>query len=101
MPKKKPEVDKDLNSILICAVRYCIGRQTYMPGLVQEWIMHHADLLTPQTVEIMIRDIDEADRIHHYEKFDIDGLGDTRIDRPGWERFRAWLKTRTGENEKV
>ena len=97
MPNKKPMIDEHLNAVLICAVRYCIGRQSYMPGLVQEWIMRHEDLLTQQTMEIMIRDIDEADRIHHYDKFDIDGLGDTKIDRPGWEKFREWLKTRKVE----
>ena len=98
MPKKPP-IDENMNAILICAVRYCIGRQTYMPGLVQEWIMRHEELLTKGTMEIMIRDIDEADRIHHFEHFDIDGLGDPKIDRPGWERFREWLKERVMENQ--
>jgi len=30
--------DKDFGALLICAVRYCIGRQTYMPGLIIGYI---------------------------------------------------------------
>ena len=29
---------EDFETIFICAVRYCIGRQTYMPRLVQSQI---------------------------------------------------------------
>jgi hypothetical protein len=53
---------------------------------------------------IMIRDINEADRITEHKLSDghmmmLDGLGDTKIDRPGWERFRAFLKERLKEKK--
>ena len=91
------EYDKDLGTIAICAVRYAIGRQTYMPGIVQDFVMRHPAIVDERVRDVMIRDIDEADRVTEHKMSDgslltIDHLGDTKIDRPGWERFREWLK---------
>lgn len=71
-------------AILNCAIRYCIGRRTYMPGLVTDWIMQHCDgFLTKKTIGVMERDIDEA-AAH-------DNLGDG-CDIRTWVAFREWLK---------
>ena len=96
-PVKLSEVDEDIGTIAICAVRYAIGRQTYMPGIVQGFVMRHPDIVDKRVKEVMLRDIDEADRVTEHqmpsgEVLVIDHLGDTKIDRPGWERFREWLK---------
>ncbi len=70
-------------AVLNCAVRYCIGRRTYMPGLVTDWIMQHCHgLLTAKTLHVMKRDIDEAK--------ERDGLG-MDCDVATWMKFRAWL----------
>lgn len=52
----------------------------------------------------MIRDINEADKIKEHKISNgnilmLDGLGDTKIDRPGWERFRAFLKEKLKEKK--
>ena len=74
----------DFGAVLNCAVRYCIGRATYMPGLVTGWIMSNCHgVLTRKTIGVMIRDIDEAAAQ--------DGLG-MECDRETWERFRKWLR---------
>lgn len=91
------EIDDDIKTITICAVRYAIGRETYMPGLVQGFVRRHPEIVDANVKAVMIRDIDEADKITEYslvtgEKIRVDGLGSTIIDRPGWERFRDWLK---------
>ena len=96
-PVKLNEIDDDIGAIAICAVRYAIGRQTYMPGLVQGFIMRHPEIVDANVRAVMIRDIDEADRVTEHTLpsgsiLRIDHLGDTKIDRPGWERFREWLK---------
>ena len=42
MPKKKADtipITDNLYAVLICAVRYSLGRRTYMPGLVTDWAM--------------------------------------------------------------
>lgn len=91
------EYDKDLGTIAICAVRYALGRQTYMPGIVQDFVMRHPEIVNANVREVMLRDINEADHIREVklsngETMKIDGLGDSYIDRPGWLRFRTWLK---------
>ena len=71
-------------AVLTCAVRYCIGRKTYMPGLVTDWIMEHCHgLLTGKTLFVMKCDIDEAESRN--------GLG-MDCDVETWKRFRAWLE---------
>ena len=100
--KEKPkanlaEIDDDIKTIAICAVRYAIGRQTYMPGLVIDFIRRHPEIVDEKVRVVMLRDIEENDRINEYDMPDgttlrVDGLGSTIIDRPGWERFRDWLK---------
>lgn len=96
-PVKLNEVDVDIGTIAICAVRYALGRETYMPGIVQAFVRRHPEIVDANARAVMIRDIDEADKITEYtlvtgEKIRVDGLGSTIIDRPGWERFREWLK---------
>ena len=76
--------DENLQTILICAVRYSLGRATYMPGLVTSWIMEHCERkLSRNTKAVMISDIDEARRR--------DALG-MDCDKRTWLRFYAWLK---------
>ena len=97
--QKQPSVyeDEDIGTIAVCAVRYALGRETYMPGLVQDFVMRHPDIINENARTVMLRDIEEADHIREYTLSDgkamkIDGLGSTTIDRPGWLRFRDWLR---------
>lgn len=81
--KIAPDQIDFFGAVLNCAVRYCIGRMTYMPGLVTDWIMQHCHgLLTAKTLGVMKRDIDEA-RAR-------DNLG-MSCDVVTWLRFRDWL----------
>ena len=55
--KIAPDQIDFFGAVLNCAVRYCIGRMTYMPGLVTDWIMQHCHgLLTNKTLYVMKRD---------------------------------------------
>lgn len=77
-PKTVPfiKIDKDFCTILICAVRYCLGRQTYMPCLVTEFIRPLLPQLDKNTLNVMAKDIRNAEN-----------YGDERIDKPMWMRF--------------
>lgn len=91
------EYDKDIGTIAICAVRYALGRQTYMPGLVQDFVMRHPEIVDDRVKGVMLEDIKIADRFTKYglpngTEMTLDGLGDTKIDRPGWLKFKAWLE---------
>lgn len=96
MPKKKV-MDNDFGTICLCAMRYALGRQTYMPGMVQDYIRAHIKDIDTSTIIVMKRDIDDADKITEHKlpngnTLMIDGLGDTCIDRPGWEQLREFLR---------
>lgn len=97
MKKTDARDDAEIGAIVICAVRYALGRESYMPGLVQDFIMRHPEILTENNRQVIIRDIEEADEIRTYtmengQKLTVDGLGNTKIDRPGWLRLKEWLK---------
>ena len=85
--KITPDQVDFFGAVLTCAVRYCLGRATYMPGLVTDWIMEHCHgLLTRKTMSVMKRDIYEAE-----QRNDLGMDCDARM----WKRFRAWLEEET------
>ena len=43
-PKLK-QTDEDFGTICVCAVRYCLCRQTYMPSLVQDFVCRNFNYL--------------------------------------------------------
>ena len=73
----------DFGTLAICAIRYCHGRQTYMPNLVQGIIRSRLKDLSDKDLNVMIEDCDFQERMHLY--------GDERIDRPGWIKWREEL----------
>lgn len=83
---KKVNIDSDhFRSVLICAVRYCLGRRTYMPEVVTDWIMSQCSgTLTKKDIYVMRRDIDE------YRQRGALGM---QCDVETWEGFDAWLRT--------
>lgn len=88
--KITPDQIDFFGAVLNCAVRYCIGRMTYMPGLVTDWIMQHCHgLLTEKTLFVMKRDIDEAN--------ERDGLG-MDCDVETLLKFRDWLEKEEAQN---
>lgn len=64
--------------IYICAVRYCIGRQTYMPRTVQRIVRQYLPYLDVGALIVMRKDIKTAGY-----------WGDEKIDKPGWMQFLA------------
>lgn len=80
----KPDVDPVddyFGAVCNCAVRYSLGRQTYMPGLVQDFLRPLLPKLSEKTLAVMERDIRQADNYGHPE-----------IDRPGWMHFLSELR---------
>jgi hypothetical protein len=74
---------KDFGTLAICAIRYCHGRQTYMPNLVQDIIAPHLHDVSDKDLTVMINDCEFQERMHLY--------GDARIDKPGWIRWKELL----------
>ena len=73
--------DDDFGVIINCAVRYAIGRQSYMPSLVIDFTKPLLPYLTDRTLGVIQRDIEEAP-----------SYGDSVIDKPYWLNFLEDVK---------
>ena len=87
------EIDKNFESILVCAVRYAIGRKSYMPSMVIDYITPLLPYLSYWMLGLMAAEIID----HNYEG----GLGDEKIDKPSWLEFLRKIRLEMGgRNEK-
>lgn len=76
-------LQEDFGTLAICAIRYCHGRQTYMPSLVRGIIRTHLMEISNKDLSVMIDDCGFQERCNLY--------GDERIDKPGWLEWREML----------
>lgn len=97
MKKKKIRIafdeERDFGTLCICALRYCHGRETYMPSLVRDIIRPHLYELCDTDIAVLLSDCDYQKRCNLY--------GDERIDKPGWIQWEQELiaeKARREEN---
>lgn len=94
MEKTKLHIDIDdenFGAVLNCAVRYCIGRQTYMPSLVIDFITPLLPHVNDRTLKCFAKDL--LDAVY---------FGDENIDTPLWMKFKANIEyelIRRGENK--
>ncbi len=75
------EINYELQDIVLCALRYAIGRKTYVTLEVCEFIMKHPNLIDYRVKRVMLRDLEDLDR--YYKKDDIDYLP--------FDTLRKWL----------
>lgn len=75
---------ESFGTLAICAIRYCQGRQTYMPDLVRSIVAPHLPEISDNDLGTMIEDCDFQERMNLF--------GDERIDKPGWIRWRELLE---------
>ena len=59
-------VTQDFELMMISALRYAIGRYTYMPSVTIDYIRYLIPLLSPNTLYVMKRDI--AEEIERYQQ---------------------------------
>lgn len=73
----------DFGTLCICAIRYCQGRQTYMPSLVQGIVREHFEEFSDKDIAVMLDDC-------RFQK-QMDLYGDPTIDKPNWLRWKEDL----------
>ena len=83
------EINKNFETILLCAVRYAIGRKSYMPSMVIDYITPLLPYLSDNILRLIANEITEYGA---YEG----GLGDEKIDRPYWEQFLRKIRLEMG-----
>ena len=83
------EINKDFETILLCAIRYAIGRKTYIPSLVIDYITTLLPYLSEDVLKLIVNEI-----VQHYT---YEGaLGDEKIDKPYWEQFLRKIRLEIG-----
>ena len=71
--------------LCLCALRYCHGRMTYMPSLIQSIVLQHKDELSDKDRACILQDKDFQRRCD---------LWGSDFDRADWERFYERLSER-------
>ena len=74
----------DFATLCICALRYCQGRETYMPSLVRDIVRPHLKELQDRDISVMLDDC------RFQEKFKL--YGNEQIDKPGWIKWEQELR---------
>jgi len=83
-PMKSIKIDPaKFSTLAICAIRYCQGRQTYMPDLVRDIVRPFLKDISNSDLDVMIDDC------RFQRKMDL--YGDDVIDKPGWLKWEAEL----------
>ena len=75
------ELDDCFEIVIVSAVRYAIGRQTYVPHSVIQFISPILSKLSHKTLSVLERDISEAN-----------SYGDKVIDEPAWIKFLSDIR---------
>lgn len=70
---------ENFGTLCICAIRYCHGRQTYMPSLVQGIVTPRLKELSNKDLAVVLDDCNFQRTMRLY--------GDVTIDKPGWLLF--------------
>ncbi len=52
--------NEDFGCIINSALRYAIGRHTYMPTTISDFVRTYVDVLDMKTINVIIKDLDEA-----------------------------------------
>lgn len=86
---------EDFGTLLVCALRYCSGRHTYMPSLVQGICRQHLKELSDKDLGVLLDDCvrDKSLRTATY------GLSINEIDAEDWSNFEEMLKKEKARRE--
>lgn len=77
------KLPKDTGTIAVCALRYCVGRRTYMPSLVIDWVKANWEFLSVADRQVIY---------HDTRKAIASGLSlGHDCDRDTWLEFQVWL----------
>lgn len=85
--------EEDFGTLCICAIRYCHGRRSYMPSLVQDTVSYHLNEISDRDLQVMLNDCD------FQRRFELYGDECDRIDWLKWERLLIDEKKKRAESE--
>lgn len=96
--------DGDTQLIILSAVRYAMGRQTYIVSVTCDWVRHHWNIIDDRTRELIKRDINEA-IAEHNRKGQNDGAPWTgrlgmEMDYKDWVKLSEWIGEQNNGNRR-
>lgn len=77
-------MNDDFSELAMCAVRYALGRMTYVSFSVPNAIMKYKWSVTTKALHVMLRDIREYREVHG--KIGMD------CDNESWRNFEQWIE---------
>ena len=80
--------DRDAETLMICSVRYALGRMTYMPSMVQDIIAGKIHQLSENCLKVIIDSIETHGGLGQCNPA---AYGDP-YDYRGWMEFKTELK---------
>lgn len=86
--------DNDFTCVLLSAIRYTLGRETYLPSLITSYIKPLLPYLTDKALFLFERDIREQGNTG-YER----AYGDSLIYKPVWDKFYADVVAEMGKRK--
>jgi len=89
MRTKKNKFNCDVNGsiMVVAALRYALGRHTYVPVAVQDWIGLHWDSLDSNTKTVIVRDVFEHIYDESKSKYVLASGAIAKYDLSTWEKF--------------
>lgn len=87
--KQKYKFNCDVNGsiMVMSALRYALGRHTYVPGAVQDWISDQWDNLDSNTKVVIVRDVFEYIYDEKRSKYASASGAIGQYDLSTWEKF--------------
>ena len=79
--------DDEFTCLIMAAIRYCLGRRTYMPSYITGYIKPLLPYVSDKLLYLLERDIREQG------KYGDDAYGDPLIDKPTWMGFYENVKS--------
>lgn len=77
---------RDLKDMIMCALRYSLGRRTYITGLTADFIRRYPELIDDRVKAVMLRDLEE-----YFKKRKFCDIDD-ECDYNTWKSLYNWLK---------
>lgn len=77
------EIDRDLKDMIISALRYAIGRKTYITEETCSYIRKHPELIDDRVKMVILKDLEDIYR--YYDEND-------EVDLPEFLKLKKWLE---------
>ena len=77
------EIDRNLKDMIISALRYAIGRKTYITEETCSYIKNHPELIDERVKMVMLKDLEDIYR--YYDEND-------EVDLPDFLKLKKWLE---------